>query len=185
MILGKMLWPMLGEFMAKKSINDVTSAQVSQYINDSKLINFKLKDYKYSESHYKGNLFYKGQLFAPYKIRTNYTFYDSNYKKYFVVEMFNFPGVTPYDDLLTIAKNRPVKCAINTYELSSTSYGSENNPVPIFKLILKDDSLWKESEKDCADVIKSSNTYYETAVRYNLIYYVPKADYQKMFPDHK
>jgi hypothetical protein len=99
--------------------------------------------------------------------------------------VFNFPGVTPCDDLLTIAKDRPVKCAINNSELSGAAYGSESNPVPIFTLILKDDGLWKESEKHCAEIIKQSNNYYETAIRYNLIYYVPKVDYQKMFPDHK
>ena len=185
LILGKMLWPMLGEYIEKHSINQVTPAQVQQYIFDSKLIKFNSSDYQYSESHHKGNLFYGGALLAEYKTRSNYTFYDPVYKKYFSIQMFDYPDVSSYDDLLKIAKNVPIECVVNINELANPIYGSANNPVPSFKCIIPADTSWKESYKARAKIVERNNAHYETSVGYYLTYFMSKADYEKMFPNHK
>ena len=185
LVIGKMLWPVLGDYIEKRSLNPTTPSLVELYINNSKIIKLRPGDFVYTKSYHDGNVFYKGPLFAAYRIRRNYTFYDNVFKKYFSFQMFNFPGITGFDDLLKIAKDKPIECLVNADELASPLYGSQTNPVPSFKCIIPPDSTWQDNYKGRAEIIEESNKHYKVAVRYHLTYFMPRAEYQKMFPDHK
>ena len=187
MALGKMLWPVLGEYVAKRSLNKVEIADVKKYTDNSRSIGLVFNKYSYKQTYYKGNLFYSGAggTFAPYKICSNYIFYDSTYKKYFAIQMFNFIGVSSFDELLEIANNVKIDCIVNTWELSDPYYGTADSPIPIFKCVIPNNNSWNDYARSRADIIERNNAHYETSVRYHLTYFIPKTEYQKMFPDHK
>lgn len=183
LILGKTLIPALGDYLEKRSLNPVTPAQVQQYISNSKMINFKAADFAYGKSYHDGNMFFRGSLFQEYRIRTNYAFYDPAYKKYFAIEMFDYPNVSAFDDLLKIAKNVPIAFAVNASELADPAYGSQNNPVPSFKILIPADTAWKPSYQGRAKIVGHNNAHYVTSVRYHLTYFKSRQEFQKMFPE--
>ena len=185
MILGKLLLPVLGNYIENHSINKVTNSQLKEYIENSSEVNFPFKSYQHSESYYKENFMYKGQPFAPYKICNNYTFYDPNFKKYFAIKMFNYTDFTSFKDILDIAKNDTIKCMVNKQELQNSTFGTNLNPIPVFTCVIPYSSSWKRSDKINALNIKSFNHHYQESVFYHLTYFTPKEEFQKMFPGQK
>ncbi|WCT13125.1 hypothetical protein [Mucilaginibacter jinjuensis] len=187
MALGKMLWPMLGEYMQKKSINVVEMSDVKKYSDNSKPIELMFNKYNYKQTYYKGNLFYSGDggTFAPYKICSNYVFYDTVYRNFFAIQMFNFIGVSSFDELLEIANHVKISCIVNNWELGNPNYGTADNPIPIFKCIVPDNNSWNDYAQSRADIIKRNNEHYQKSIFYHLTYFTPKEEFQKMFPEQK
>ncbi len=187
MILGKLLLPVLGNYIENQGINKVTVLDVNNYISNSTQLNFRFTKYNYKQTYYKGNLFYSGDggTFAPYKICSNYIFYDSGYGKFFAVQMFNFIGISSFDELLEIANHVKITCIVNNWELGNPNYGTVDNPIPIFKCVVPNNNSWNDYAQSRADIIKRNNEHYRKSIYYHLAYYTPKEEFQKMFPEKK
>ncbi|MET4084061.1 hypothetical protein ABIB40_004035 [Pedobacter sp. UYP30] len=66
-----------------------------------------------------------GDLF---KIR----FYDINYKKYFIIKLFDYAGLKKTYFLPDVLENKDLLITVNKKDFYSANYGGKNNPVPVF-----------------------------------------------------
>ncbi|WCT13126.1 hypothetical protein [Mucilaginibacter jinjuensis] len=176
MILAKILYPIVGNLTANMSANKVSTTQVQEYINQSKPIQLKYDSYKSGYSSY-DNLMYTKDVMRSY-----YTFYDTTYKKYFAIQMFDTYAL---DGLLDDLKNSPLTCFVNEQQLNNPIYGGLKNPVPILRFDVEIKDSWKSTDVNAIRDYKKFTLNYQSAVSNNLTYFTPKEEFRKMFSEQK
>lgn len=60
-------------------------------------------------------------------------FYAVNYKKYFMIKLFDYAGYNKTYFLPQVLENKDLLITVNKEDFNNAQYGSKNNPVPVFK----------------------------------------------------
>lgn len=174
-ILTGIIYPLLGKLSLNSSINHVTAEQVNQYINGSENIQLLFSKYTVATSYYKDVLRTKS-------VRSeNYTFYDSNHHKYFSIKVIG--GIYVIEGALDAVISKQVEATVNAAELNNPDYGTTEQPVPILKLQIQEDSTWKNYAKTSKADLDRINKNYPDAVKEYLTYFMPTKAFRKMFLD--
>jgi hypothetical protein len=176
-IIARLIYPYIGSFAVKKTVNKVTNEQVQQFLAKSKDVELTFADYKFGYSYYDDAMRTKDV------IRRNYVFCDLNSKKYFA--LVGFQDAFLIQGIMDEMKNNIIKCTVNTEQLQNPAYGDAKNPIPVFRCNINMSDLKTEYAKHCIREFNLFNNNYQDAVFKNLTYFTPKEEFQKMFPDQK
>ncbi len=160
----------------KASTNIVTENSINAFVTDSLAITLTFTSYSFREVRY-------SHFLTEDLASHNYIFYNPNYKKYLSIQMTTIFG--PLKSTLEIANRTPIQCTVSRKQLSDSYYGTKENPVLVFKCIIPRNSKWDQYDKRDAERIAQYNDDYKKSIFNYLTYFMPKEQFQKMFPEQK
>ncbi|WP_284464776.1 hypothetical protein [Chryseobacterium sp.] len=168
--------------------NNASDIEVNAYLQNSKIETFTVNKWiaegyeQYIVGLQRGN----NSAFLEW-----FTFYDSRYKKYFNLYMFSYlednqQGSQRVSDLGDIQNNTTFTASVNEAQLKNVTYGTKDNPVPIWGKDLlqyngrdqKDDMRNIEREVKIFHVSPETNAIF---IQQYLSRFMPKDEYKAMF----
>lgn len=189
--------------------NNVTQEQITNYINDSKMIEVYIPEAEYDDA-VDEDAFHRGEetkenyesyrigisrKHSAYKTIHRFIFFSKKYKKYLV--LLTFDGFD-YSDIYNTenikvenndSRNRVAGnghyfiARINNRQWNDKDYGTEKNPVPIFGVTVSGrdyDELQQENLKNTRVFFDVSDELNRVFVGQYMNYFLPEEDFKKM-----
>lgn len=172
LIAAGAIYPLLGRLSYKANINEVSKWQTQKFMGDSKEISNSFHSYTYKSSYYKNALRTKSVR------KEDYIFYDNLHKKFFSIETFD--GIYVLDGLMDASKNDTIVSIVNVVQLNDPAYGTQTNPIPIFKSKITPKKSWNNYAKSCLNDLERFNDNYPIAVFNYLTYFLSNQDLKKI-----
>ena len=180
-----LFWAIL--FFVNKLMMNNGLEKVNAYIANCEIIPLKVGNFTVVKGSITGFFKRTGSI---YYSSTKATFYGATYRKYFSLEFMGKDDDNYlFDDFLThyINKGDEIKATVNKTELSDTSYGTQQKPVPVFWFERETENSWNTfaqciNSSHNADTTQETEQMYRNTIAVYLTFVKSKKDFNRMFP---
>lgn len=179
-VLGKIFGHLLiygfWNLLYKHTTNDITEAQIEQYMKNSQSYPMIYDDFIIKEDKF-------GKSFYPKIVRREqFIFYNSYLKKYFAYNVFDWDIMV--EEEFSSIKNIPFQGKVNHYEINSGKGNSVDNPILVWDIDI-DSSLLSKGDIPQEAMYKRSvrpHQYQVNTILNYFKYFIPKEEFEKIFP---